>query len=73
MHLRLTWGTTEIGAPIYWKPKGVTPEEWQYLQVIEPEASVRWEDQGDGTYELIFLVSGSLFPCLSYQTSEPEL
>jgi hypothetical protein len=32
--------------------------QWQYYRFSE-NAQIRWEDQGDGTYELQFLVSFS--------------
>lgn len=55
------YGATEFGAPMRapWSREasdtGGFDPDWEYCQVSDV-ATVRWEDQGDGTYELVVLV-----------------
>ena len=60
------YGATEFGAPMKapWarsatQALGRPDSEWEYCQVSDA-ATVRWEDQGDGTFELVVLVSPRL-------------
>lgn len=59
---------TEFGAPVYtfYGQEGDirTAEDWEWIQFVTDEARPRLIPQGDGTYELQFLVSYLNF-CLS--------
>jgi hypothetical protein len=48
------YGGTEFGTPIGYHV-GVADKEWEYVTFCH-SVKPRWEDQGDGTYELQFLV-----------------
>lgn len=60
--LYCAYGGTEFGAPAkVWdespsaQPTSEVDPAWQYIQ-ISKIATVRWEPQSDGTYELVVLV-----------------
>lgn len=52
------YGGTEFGAPTPMIPdlKDVANGDWAYTR-FSPRATINWEPQGDGTYELQFLAS----------------
>ncbi|KAH9475908.1 putative NRPS-like protein biosynthetic cluster [Psilocybe cubensis] len=54
VHLCCVYGATEIGAPTYFGRRKEDVKEWDYLEFAE-SVKVRWEPQGDGTYDLQFL------------------
>jgi hypothetical protein len=60
VHLIPVYGGTEFGVPGSFLKRSVDEKDWEYMS-ITPRAKVRWDDQGDGTYELQFLVR---FPLL---------
>lgn len=60
------YGGTEFGVPSACfdlelgaknNPAGKTREDWQWMQFTD-RVKVRWEPQGDGSYECVLLVSG---------------
>lgn len=69
VHLVVGYGATEVGTTIadfsvYDADKDnrgadKLPEEWEWLS-IDHVSKPRWVDQGDGTYELQYLVSDAL-------------
>lgn len=49
-----TYGGTEFGAPSLFQP-AKDLKDWAYVEFSD-RAKLRWEDQGDGTYECQILV-----------------
>jgi hypothetical protein len=56
VRIRSLYGTTETGVVIDVFPKQASPDEWCWFSIWD-QLDVRWEAQGDGTYEAVFLVS----------------
>ena len=56
VRLRTLYGGTEFSACTRVFPKNASAEEWNWVQFVE-HATIRWVDEGDGLYELVFLVS----------------
>jgi len=51
------YGATEFGTPACLFRKGGDEKDWEYLSFSD-RANIRWDPQGDGTYEAQFLVCG---------------
>jgi hypothetical protein len=49
------YGGTEFGTPVSFRKGSGDKKDWQYVS-FSRLAKTRWDDQGDGTYELQFLV-----------------
>lgn len=56
VRLTLIYGGTEFGCPTIPFANPNEPEGWEYIG-FDDAASIRWESQGDGAYELQFMVS----------------
>jgi acyl-coenzyme A synthetase/AMP-(fatty) acid ligase len=57
------YGATEFGGPTYMSRRpGGTENDWEWMSIDE-RTGIRWEPQGDGTYECQFIVRLSSF-CL---------
>ena len=60
------YGATEFGAPSYFFRKEGDEKDWEYLSFSD-KVNIRWDPQGDGTYEIQFLVCG-MFVISSLET-----
>jgi hypothetical protein len=50
------YGATEFGGPTYMSRRpGGTENDWEWMSIDE-RTGIRWEPQGDGTYECQFIV-----------------
>jgi len=49
------YGGTEFGPSTYCFKEREIEKEWEYMK-FSKDIHVRWEDQGDGTYEAQYLV-----------------
>lgn len=49
------YGGTEFGGPTYMARRPGGESDWEWMS-LDARTSVRWESQGDGTYECQFLV-----------------
>jgi len=56
------YGGTEFGGPTYMLRRPEGDSNWEWVSLDE-RLTIRWDPQGDGTYECQFIV------CLSYQWS----
>ena len=59
VNLRNLYGGTEFGAPVvqwYRIPRTIPDVDWFWYRFDE-DANVRFESQGDGTFELVVIVS----------------
>lgn len=56
VHLTSLYGGTEFGPSTHCIKEQEIKKAWEYMKFSE-DMCVRWEDQGDGTYEAQFLVS----------------
>jgi hypothetical protein len=65
VRLRSLYGTTEIGTPTLLLPNEATTEEWEWMKFWDA-TDVRWEAQGDSTFEAIFMVGGEISGEASY-------
>jgi hypothetical protein len=55
VYITPVYGATEFGAPSYFFRKGGDEKDWEYLSFSD-RVNIRWDPQGDGTYETQFLV-----------------
>ena len=51
------YGATEFGTPSYLFRQEGDEKDWEYFSFSD-RAKIRWDPQGDGTYESQFLVRG---------------
>ncbi|KAH9475986.1 putative NRPS-like protein biosynthetic cluster [Psilocybe cubensis] len=54
VYLSAVYGTTEIGAPTMFYRREEDSKEWDYMEFAD-SVKIRWDPQGDGTYELQLL------------------
>ncbi|KIM43694.1 hypothetical protein M413DRAFT_443603 [Hebeloma cylindrosporum] len=54
VYITPVYGATEFGAPSYFFRKEGDEKDWEYLSFSD-RVKIRWDPQGDGTYETQFL------------------
>lgn len=55
VHITSVYGATEFGGPAHFFRKDGDYKDWEYI-TFSDRCKIRWDPQGDGTYEAQFLV-----------------
>ena len=55
VHITPVYGATEFGGPAHFFRKDGDYKDWEYI-TFSDRCKIRWDPQGDGTYEAQFLV-----------------
>jgi hypothetical protein len=55
VYVAAIYGATEFGAPSRSFRELEDEKDWEYIS-FSPKCNIRWDPQGDGTYESQFLV-----------------